>query len=211
MKYIFLVFSLTYSTLFAQQDPKAEAVLIAMSKKYETFKSYQAKFVYELENTQAKVKDKFTGEIKVKGQKFTVDLGNQVIFNDGKTVWTYMKEENEVNVTDNKEDEDGLSPTKIYSMYKSGYKYLHVGEEKINKIGFDMIELVPDNKNKPYFKIKLWISKKDKSISKWRIFEKNGNRYNYSVSNFVPNVKLEDLSFTFDKTKYQNVEVVDLR
>lgn len=211
MKYTLILLVISICQLFAQQDPKAEAVLMAMSKKYESFKSYQAKFVYELENTQAKVKDKFSGDIKVKGQKFTVDLGNQVIFNDGKTVWTYMKEENEVNVTDNKDDDDGLSPTKIYSMYKSGYKYLHVGEEKINKIGYDMIELVPENKNKPYFKIKLWISKKDKSISKWRIFEKNGNRYNYSVSNFVPNVKFEDLSFMFDKSKYQGVEIVDLR
>jgi len=211
MKSIICLFSFSFSVLVAQQDPKAEAVLIAMSKKYEAYKSYQAKFEYELENTQAKVKDKFVGEIKVKGQKFTVNLGSQVIFNDGKTVWTYLKDENEVNVSDYKEDDDALSPTKIYSMYKSGYKYLHVGVEKINKVSFDMIELVPENKNKPYFKIKLWISKKDKSISKWRIFEKNGNRYNYLVSNFIPNLKFEDVNFVFDKAKYEGVEVVDLR
>lgn len=211
MNYLLLFLLFIYFDSNAQQDAKAETVLMAMSKKYETYKSYQAKFIYELENTQAKVKDKFTGVIKVKGQKFTIDLGNQVIFNDGKTVWTYMKEENEVNISDYHEDDDGLSPTKIYSMYKTGYKYLHVGEEKINKYVFDMIELVPENKNKPYFKIKLWISKKDKSISRWRIFEKNGNRYNYSVSNFISNIKFEDFSFTFDKTKYQGVEIVDLR
>ena len=198
-------------TNYAQYDSKAEEILDKLSKKYEAIKSYKAEFVCELENPQAKVNDKFTGKINVKGSKFTILTGNQEIINNGTTVWTYLKDENEVNISDYSPDNDEITPTKIYSIYKSGFKYLYSGEEKTKNGLFDTIELVPENKNKPYFKIKIWVNRKEQTISKWKIFEKNGNRFIYTVNNFQPNAKLEDAIFSFDKAKYKGVEVVDLR
>ena len=205
---------LNFQTLsgFAQVDPKAEELLTQVSKKYEAIKSYKASFSYQLENPQAKVNEKSAGEINVKGEKYNLKLGNQEIINNGTTVWTYLKEENEVNVSDYTPDDDEVVPTKIYSMYKQGFKYALVEEEKGEKGAvYQVVDLVPENKKKPYFKIRLWISKKDKSIAKWKIFEKNGNRYLFTISNFQPNAKLSDDLFSFDKDKYKGVEVVDLR
>ena len=42
-------------------------------------------------------------------------------------------------------------------------------------------------------------------------FEKNGNRYTYSVNDFKVNTSIPDSEFNFDKSKYPKVEVVDLR
>lgn len=195
----------------AQYDPKAEALLEEVSKKYEAYKSYKAEFAYELENTQAKVNEKFTGEIYVKGNMFTLKLGSQEVINNGKTVWTYMKEENEVNVSDYSPDEEEISPTKIHNMYKQGFKYLLNSDETVKGVVYSVVELVPENKKKQYFKIRIWVNKKDKSIFRWKIFEKNGNRYLYTINKFQPNIKLEDSIFTFDKGKFPGVEVIDLR
>ena len=200
-----------FCPVYGQYDPKAEEILDQVSKKYESIKSYKAEFSYQLENQQTKVKDKFTGEIIVKGSKFTINLGNQEIINNGSTVWTFLRDENEVNISDYTPNEDEVTPTKIYSMYKSGFKYLYANEEKIKGVAYNVIDLNPENKNKPYFKIRLWINKKDHSVAMWKIFEKNGNRFLYTVSKFVSNPKLEDAIFTFDKTKYKDVEVIDLR
>jgi outer membrane lipoprotein carrier protein len=209
---VLLFISLVFSHLcFSQYDRKAEEILDKLSKKYEAIKSYKAEFICELENPQAKVNDNFNGEIIVKGSKFTINTGNQEIINNGTTVWTYLKDENEVNISDYTPDDDQITPTKIYTIYKSGFKYLYAGEEKVKTVVYDMIELVPENKAKPFFKIKIWINKKEQTISKWKIFEKNGNRFTYTVSNFQANLKIEDNIFTFDKTKYKGVEVVDLR
>ncbi|MDX2195638.1 MAG: outer membrane lipoprotein carrier protein LolA [Cytophagales bacterium] len=209
------VFILLISTTFvihAQvQDPKAEAILDAVSAKYEVIKSYKADFSYELENPQAKVNEKFEGNIMVKGNKFTINMGNQVIINNGNTVWTYLKDENEVNVSDFNPDDEEITPSKIHSMYRNGYKYLWLEEEKGKTGTHDVIDLVPENKNKNYFKIRIWINKKEKSIARWKIFDKNGNRYLYQIKNFDPQAKIEESTFTFDKAKYPNVEVVDLR
>jgi outer membrane lipoprotein-sorting protein len=211
LRFSFVFFISICSISLAQYDAKAEAILEKLSKKYELIKAYKAEFICELENPQAKVKDKFSGEINVKGAKFTITSGNQHIINNGTTVWTYLKEENEVNISDYTPDEDEITPTKIYSIYKSGFKYLLNEEEKIKNVVFDVIELVPENKNKPYFKIKIWVNRKEQTIARWRIFEKNGNRFLYTVQNFQANAKLEDEIFTFDKAKYKGVEVVDLR
>ncbi|MFN0049290.1 MAG: LolA family protein [Cytophagales bacterium] len=209
--YLIFAFCLFSLQSFAQFDVKAEELLNSVSKKYEAIKSYKAEFSYELENLQAKVNDKFTGEINVKGNKFTLKMGSQMIINNGTTVWTYLKEENEVNISDYAPEDDEISPTKIHSMYRQGFKYLLTADETIKKVVYNVVELIPENKKKPFFKIKIWISKKDKSIFKWKIFEKNGNRYLYSISKFQPNVKFEDSQFSFDKSKYAGVEVVDLR
>jgi len=73
------------------------------------------------------------------------------------------------------------------------------------------IDLVPEKKDAQYFKIKMMIVKKDKSIQSWTMFDKAGNRYKYTITKFVPNVKVDDAFFTFDPKKYPGVEIIDLR
>jgi len=192
------------------QDPKAEAILSNVNKKYQAIKAYTADFVYELESVQTKIKEKFSGKIIVKGNKFMLKLGNQEVINNGTTVWTYMKEENEVNISDYTPDENEISPTKIHSMYKNGFKYAMSSEEKSTPTS-SIIDLTPEDKTKPFFKVRIWINKKDNSVKSWKIFEKNGNKYLYSVTKFTPSNIIEDKAFTFDKSKYKGVEVVDLR
>jgi outer membrane lipoprotein-sorting protein len=73
------------------------------------------------------------------------------------------------------------------------------------------IDLVPEKKDAQFFKIKMFISKKDKAIQSWVMFDKGGNRYKYTISKFNPNVKVDDSFFAFDLKKHPGVEVVDLR
>jgi outer membrane lipoprotein carrier protein len=43
------------------------------------------------------------------------------------------------------------------------------------------------------------------------MFDKSGNKFKYTLTKFVPNVKVDDAFFTFDPKKYPGVQVVDLR
>ncbi|MFM7851931.1 MAG: LolA family protein, partial [Flammeovirgaceae bacterium] len=71
--------------------------------------------------------------------------------------------------------------------------------------------LVPEKKNAQYFKIKMFISKKDKNIQSWTMFDRSGNKYKYSIIKFVPNVKVDDSFFNFDVKKHPGIEVNELR
>lgn len=195
----------------AQHDSKALAILDAMSKKYKEIPNFKAKFTYSLMSDVTGVKESSEGEIIVKGGKFILKLANQEIINNGTTVWTYVKESNEVNISDYQPDENDITPTKIYTMYKKGYKYLFVEEKTEAGKTYETVDLIPEEKKNQIFKVRIDINKKDKTVKSWKVFEKNGNRYLYTVKTFTPEPTLMDNMFNFDKTKYKGVEVVDLR
>jgi outer membrane lipoprotein carrier protein len=200
------------SNLVTQNDPKAQEILDAMSKKYKDMGAFKAKFSYSLENDNTKLKESSEGEIIVKGQKFHLKLAGQEIFNNGTTVWTYMKESNEVTISNPDTDEDAMNPTKIYTLYKKGYKYVMMSDNvKEGNQLFSIVDLEPIDKKSQFYKIRITINKKDKTVKSWKMYEKSGNRYVYTIKNFVPDFKVEDSYFTFDKTKYKGVEEIELR
>ena len=96
-------------------------------------------------------------------------------------------------------------------MYKKGYKYLHLGEVTEAGVPCDAVDLVPEKRDAQYFKIKMIISKKDKSVQSFTMFDKTGNRYKYTITRFTPNAKVDDSYFVFDPKKYPGVEQINLR
>ncbi|HEX8350980.1 MAG TPA: outer membrane lipoprotein carrier protein LolA [Hymenobacter sp.] len=207
-----LLLSATLATsALAQQDPKAGKILDQMSAKYQALNAFKATFTQTLENDAAKVKDNITGDITVSGQKYRLKMSGQEVINNGKTVWTYMKTENEVNISDYDPDEQDISPSQIYTLYKKGYKYTYVQEAKEAGEPCDIIELSPEDRTNQIFKVRMTVSKTDHSVKSWKMFKKNGNRYTVTIKKFQPNPPVDANTFAFDKTKYKGVKVIDLR
>jgi len=174
-------------------------------------KAFRANFTQTLENTTSKTKENLEGEITVMGNKFRLKTEDQEIINNGNTIWTYIKSENEVNISENDPDEESMTPDKIFTMYKKGYKSAYVEEAKEGGELCDVIELSPEDRNDPVFKVRLYISKKDKSLKSWKMFRNNGNRYTYTITEFAPNPNVDNNYFAFDKSKFKGVKVIDLR
>lgn len=195
----------------AQQDPKAREILDAMSAKYKKVPTFRAKLSYTLENPQEDLKESFEGDIIVMGDMYRLKIGGQEIINNGKTVWTYLEDVNEVNIDTHTADEDAMSPSKIYTIYREGFKYMVVESKKSRGRVLDVVDLVPDDKDLQYFKIRLMVDQADKSLVSYRVFDKNGNRYFWEVSEFIPDESLASSQFQFDPSKYSGVEVIDLR
>jgi outer membrane lipoprotein-sorting protein len=202
---------LTAQFSYAQYDPKAKEILDAMSEQYQKIGSFESDFSYSMENPSQSISEDFEGEIIVKGDKYRLNMGGQEIINDGETVWTYLEEVNEVNIDDYDPSEGDISPTQIYNAYQRGFKYVYLEDQTENGATYHIIDLLPENSDNQFFKIKLHISKDEKTLNKWQIFDKNGTIYTYQISNFNPEVEISNDVFSFDKSKYAGVEVVDLR
>jgi outer membrane lipoprotein carrier protein len=198
-------------TAFAQYDPKALEILEAMSKKYRAMPSFEANIAYNLTNETEKINEEFKGKITVKGDKFRLALPEQEVINNGTTIWTYLPEAKEVNIDNVDAKSDEVTPSKFYEIYKKGFKYLYLEDKTENGVLCEVIDLVPEKKDAQFFKIRMNIIKKDKSIQSWTMFDKGGNKFKYSLTKFSSNVKVDDTFFTFDPKKYPGVEVVDLR
>ena len=208
---ITLIFAISGKILLAQYDPKALEVLDAMSKRYKTVPAFEANISYTLTNEVEKINEEFKGKMIVKGDKYRLVLPEQEVINDGKTLWTYLPDAKEVNIDNFDPNSDDLNPSKIFEVYKKGFKYLHMGEVTEAGVVCDVIDLVPEKKDAQYFKIRMNIGKKDKSIQNFTMFDKSGNLYKYVISKFTPNATITDSYFTFDVKKYPGVEVIDLR
>ena len=201
---------LTVSLAFAQKDKRAQGILDAMSKRYKSLKSYQATFTYTSAGGGAK--ESYKGDLTVKNEKFHLILGGQEVFTDGKTMSTYIKETNEVNVQDYDASGGGeLNPTQIYTIYKRGFDYRFLKEQKEGGRTLEVIELTPNRPKSPIATLQISVDKADKSVRNWLIINKDGKRTTYTITKFTPNVNVPDSYFVFDKGKYPGVEVVDLR
>lgn len=192
-------------------DKNADKLLATISKRYKAFKSIKADFVYAVESKQDKSTEKQKGTLLVKGNKFKLDIAGQTIICDNATIWTYSSQINEVQISNYNPKEGVIRIDDIFTMYSKGF-ISKIAEEK-KEAGKDIVivELVPTNKKRNYFKIKLSIDKANQSILKSVVYDKNGTIHTYTITNQFPNLKVDDNTFTFDKAKYPKVEVIDLR
>jgi outer membrane lipoprotein carrier protein len=213
MKKLLFAILLTFvgTISYSQYDPKALEILEAMSKKYKAISAFEANLTSGMTNDSEGINEEFKGKITVKGDMFRLLLDDQEIINNGTTVWTYLPSAKEVNIDNFDPGSDEVNPTKIFDMYKKGFKYLYLADKTEGGVVCEEVDLVPEKKDAQYFKIKMMIVKKDKSIQSWTMFDKSGNRYKYTITKFVPNVKVDDAFFSFDPKKYPGVEVIDLR
>lgn len=211
-KFLFVLLSACFAiSAQAQYDAKALEILEAMSKRYKAFTSFEANITSSMTNETEGIKEEFKGKITVKGDKFRLVMDDQEIINNGTTVWTYLPAAKEVNIDNYDPDADEINPSKIYDLYKKGFKYLYLEDQTDNGVLCEVVDLVPEKKDAQYFKIRMSIGKKDRNIQSWTMFDRSGNRYKYSITRFTPNVAVAENFFTFDPKKYPGVEIIDLR
>jgi outer membrane lipoprotein carrier protein len=197
---------------FGQNDPEAKKVLDAASAKVKNFKSIKTVFTFKLESANGKTNETKKGTMFMKGTKYRVTFAGQEIFCDGSNLWTYDKRSNEVQISKVDNSASTITPQKLFTnFYDKDFLYKLNGEIKLNGKKAHEVEMTPYDKNKPFFKVLLWVDKANKNISGAKVLNKDGNRYSITVNTFTPNATVTDAQFIFDQKKYPGVEVIDLR
>jgi outer membrane lipoprotein-sorting protein len=213
MKKISVILSiLLLSTVtYAQSDANASKLLKAVSQKYNAYKTMSMDISLAIENRESKTKEERKGKVLVKGNKFNVSLDNQLILCDAKSTWVYLKDANEVQINTFDPKDQWPTPDRVLKIADKDFTS-YMGE-KITENGktLQIIELVPNDKNVAYSKIKLYINTADNTIVRGVMLDKNAMTYTYTIANFKGNGEISDANFTFDKSKYPGVEVIDLR
>ena len=195
----------------AQYDPEAKTILDNMSARYKQLESFQATVTYSISNDIENLNEFYEGEVAVSGDKYRLNMGGQEVINDGTTLWTYLEEVNEVNITDYDPDGEEITPSQIYSLYQDGYNYAYISDREVEGSVYQIVELVPEDKESQFFKIRLEIGKEDATLRSWQMFDQNGNVYEYLITDFEQNPELAANYFTFVEADYDGVDVVDFR
>ncbi len=193
------------------QDNKSNQILNKLSKTYKTYKSIQASFAISIKNKQTNTSVKQSGVLFQKGKKFRVNMSGQEIYCDGKTIWTYLKDANEVQISKFDAKAMDINPSEIFTIYEKGFIHKYVGQVSKGTKTLDVVELTPTDKNKGYFKVKLGIDKLANKIKEMSVHSKNGIVTTYIITKFSPNVPISDSYFKFNSKDKPGVIEIDLR
>ncbi|ERM82542.1 hypothetical protein P872_05820 [Rhodonellum psychrophilum GCM71 = DSM 17998] len=198
---------------FSQQDTNAKAILDGVSEKYQSLKGLKANFEFSYSHSGDGVNQTQTGEIAVKGDKYRLKLPEQEIFNNGKTIWTYIVSGNYKEVTINYagETEDELTPSSVYNIYKKGYNYRLIGEKTENGNVIQEVELTAINSGTPFKKVILFVVKAKKDLAGWEIYDDQGGVFKYRFKSVNTQENLADDYFNFNPKQYGKIEIIDLR
>ncbi|KAF0237757.1 MAG: gliding motility-like [Prolixibacteraceae bacterium] len=216
MKSIFLITTVLFLSLLltAQQDPKAKNILDEVSAKSRTFKTISADFVFSMENKVMSINEKNDGAIKLKGQKYFVDLpgAGVKVYSNGKTIWNYMKKGNQVTISTIEDaGSELMDPSSLFSIYEKGFTSKFIAEKNVGGKPVYQIDLFPDNKEYDVSKISIEINKTTMMIQSAQLFGTDGNIYGIVVKKMETDKDFPDGEFTFDPSKFPDVEIIDLR
>ena len=190
-------------------DPEATAILDAVNKKYDDMESMQLEFKLtikgETESTQA-------GKMTLKGEQYRLELPDQDVVCNGKTVWFHLKDNEEVQINNPDPDgEDFLSPTKMLSIYEDDMVGQKLDDTKVDGRVVHQIEVKPRESHEEITKLRITIDKKTKELVKIVVFTRYADRYIFEFENLVENPKLAETLFNFDIAKFPGIHVEDLR
>lgn len=197
----------------AQQDPEAKKILDKVSEKSKEYSSIQADFEFIITNRREDYTSTSEGHIKIKGEKYYMETMDTRVYYDGKNIWSYLEDVNEVTITAaNSEEEDVFeNPVKVFDFYNRDFKYNLVGEAKLDVGWTYEIDLFPNNLEQPYSRFKILILRDTYEIYMIKAVGKDGVDYSARFTNFIYNEPLPDNLFTFKPSEHKGVEVIDLR
>ena len=190
----------------------AKKILDGVSAKFKSFKTVNAAFTYKVENAAGKALSTKKGTVSMKGTKYRISFSGQEIFCDGTTVWNYDKAANEVTISTLDAASGSITPQKLFTnFYDKDFTYKLSGEKKEGGKAYQVIDMSPTDKSKPFSSVTVMVDKNAKTIYSTRVTEKGGSKYSYTVTSLKSNDAIADTQFKFDKAKYPGVEEVDLR
>lgn len=200
MKKLLLLFTCFFALLTsnAQDNRIAEKILDKVSV-----------FLSNPEGVRIDFTGSENGYLIMKGEMFY--LNNQSIqsWYDGKTQWSYLTDNEEVNISSpTKEEIQAISPYHLLKRYKSDYTYIYIGQSK--RKGKLVHEINLTSKSGIINDIKLIISDDNKPVA--ILFYRNNKLMSeVNITSLQTDSKIDDKQFRFDKTKYPQVEIIDLR
>lgn len=214
MKKLLILLNLISLHFIAQeQDPKAKAILDEVSKITKTYKTVTSNFVLTVYNKDKKQTEKQDGKIQVKGQKFRLEIPGNVIVSDGKTLWNYNKDAGEVSIKNFDPENDAQNPTKIFTLYETGFKYKYEKEEKAGAVTCHVIDLYPTVKpeKQKFHTAQLYVDKTKKQVVQLKKMMKDGGTEVYEIKQFKPNLEIPESTFTFDTKGLKPDQITDER
>ena len=213
-KYIFsvLIALLSLPVIAQQQQSQAKVVLEKTAEAFKKAGGVRADFTLKAVN-DGHLEGRENGIIQLKGEKFMLKTSETTTWFDGKTQWSYMVRNDEVNVSNPTQEElQQINPYTFLYMYQKGFSYKLGATKTFRGKSVWEVVLTARDKKQELERITLFVTK-DTYEPLYILLQQRGQqtRNEITVTSYQTGQNYMDRVFTFDKKQYPNAEVIDLR
>lgn len=201
-----LFFTLAVAVASAN-TPDIEKVVSKIQENYEKIDSYQAEFTQEAEVKALDTVQKASGEVWFKKpglMRWNYYKPNKdEIVSDGKSIWYYSEQENQVIQSSLENLSESESSTTLLSglgKIKELFKYKFSPASATDSDGNYLVELSPKEKDVENFsKVTISVDNSNYMVNKIFLYDPFGNITTVMLNNFKINKKISDSTFRFEK------------
>lgn len=150
-----------------------------------------------------------TGILYQSGGSYHLDLEEYSIISDGTTRWVYLKVPNEINIYNETNGQDWISPTDFLQLHKATDLVFVLAGTRSD--GASIIEAKPlKGRFDDYAKFTILV--KNGSLSSIKAISKDGTRQEMYIGTITHPTTFDNAKlFTFNKALYPGVRIEDLR
>ena len=190
----------------AQDQQRAEALLDAVSETLAQFNNISITFTYELVNKKELIQQKEKGSLIVEGDAYLLKLMGIEQLSDGVNKHTINSDNEEVLIEPISNDfDEGLSPSKIFSFYKQGYRFeWDITQPLYGGRKIQYIKLIPIDTYAQASYLLLGIDTKTKKIYKLIEVSNDGTETTLTIGSFKTNSEIPTSTFVFSASDYPN-------
>ncbi len=181
----------------------SDAVAQRLRQRYSAVQSFQANFAQTLGAQTLR------GTVTVRGDAFRIELPEQTLVSDGRTLWSYSREENQVVVQDYRPQDMGFSVGQLLTDWTRQFRVTGASRATVAGVRHDVLALVPREAGSSVRDATLYVRSSDAVPSRVRVHDVNGHTLAFDLSNVRLNGRLPSNTFTFRTPA--GAEVVDLR
>ncbi len=143
------------------------------------------------------------------GAKYRLKImGIEQIY-DGNKIYNISQNDSEITIAKPSPGSALFSPINYLNTYSKEYNLSYDGKKSVNGIQADVVKLTPVKSN-GIAAVYLYINSAAKQMVKLEQYATNKNLSIISITQFIPNQKLDPGMFVFSKSKYKNYIITEL-
>jgi outer membrane lipoprotein-sorting protein len=203
---LFLILIVGSIPFVEAQEQRAKALLDDVSESLAQFDNISISFTYELVNRKELIQQKEKGSLIMEGDAYLLELMGIKQLSDGTNKHTINPDNEEVLIESLSDDfDEGLSPSKIFSFYKQGYRFeWDITQPLYGGRKIQYIKLIPIDTYAQAAYLLLGIDTRTKRIYKLIEIGKDGTETTLTISSFKTNIQIPKNTFVFSASDYPN-------
>ena len=207
IKNIIACIALAFAAQAVSAQNNAEKIIRVMVDQMRSHKNVEMVFNYQISPDGKTLGESEKGHAWLQGEAYKIEMTDQQTISDGKTIWSYLIDDEEVMVSNASEGTDN-TPLKLLTSLDESYLATLSG---IDAKGIATIELANPKGQYKRVTLKINTKKSRPNIDSADIYIEDGSKVVVTIKEMKFDQELDDIFFTFDAKKHPKVDVIDMR